>query len=239
MPCARTDSTPSSSRTRRSAPRSSAADGAPAGAVRAQQVAQVLGAHHRPPRPVQRPGIAARVDRDVDRARPAAGGSARHRRRQRPDRVDRGQWRHGVPVLAARFTGGVGVGAVRHREHVAAAVVDDLERTVRCGRSVHRVPDRAGHRIPGERGLAAAGGGGQPGGCGQTGRADGVARAVLRAARAHEPRPLALRSLGRLVQSRVTHRCRWPFLVSSTDRRVQRTPRRRSRGAATVRRRRG
>ena len=50
---------------------------------------------------------------------------------QRPHRGDGGQRRDRVPVLAPRLAGGVRVRAVRHGEHVAAAVVDHLERARR------------------------------------------------------------------------------------------------------------
>ena len=70
--CARTDSTPSSSRTIRNASASSVADVVPAGAGAAQQQREVLRADHRPPRPLDH-ARDPRRRRPRPRPRPSAG----------------------------------------------------------------------------------------------------------------------------------------------------------------------
>ena len=97
---------------------------------------EVLGADHRPPRPVQRPGGAAapRRPRPTPRPPPDATDPPGTGTDSGPIDGDRRERRDGVPVLASRFAGGVGVRAVRDGEHVAAAVVDHRERARRRGR---------------------------------------------------------------------------------------------------------
>ena len=150
------------------------ADRPAAGAVGAQHVAEVLGADHRPPGPVQRPGRPGGVDADGHRGRPRRLRRRRHRRRQRPDGVGVGHGRDRVPAGPAASTWVSAYGRVRHGQHrVAAVVVEGLERPLGGVGAVHEVADRAGHRRPVQGDLGPAGAGGQPGRSGQGGRAGG------------------------------------------------------------------
>ena len=134
-----------------------------AGGVLRERVGEVLAADHRPPRPGQRPDLGARVDVDLHRADRLGERGRLDGRAARALDVDVGQGGHGVPARDAGRAGGVGVRRVRHRQHVAAGVVERLERAVGRVRGVDLVADGPLDRLPGERHLVAAGLGAQPG----------------------------------------------------------------------------
>ena len=130
-----------------------------AGRVGAEQVAEVLAADHRAPRPRHAAAHRGDINRDGDRRRPApvgAGGDGIRAWTNRRDVGDRGD---AVPAFAVVVAGRVGERWVRDRQHVVAPEVDDGERPVGRRSPVHQVPGRAGHGVPVDRhlGTSAAG----------------------------------------------------------------------------------
>ena len=109
------------------------ADRAPAGRLRRLELAEVLGADHRPPRPIDRARRRRRPDRDLDPrvAVEPSGWPTTDVRPRLVEVLDRCGRRDPVPRRLARHAGGVGVGRMGDRPDLGLADLEQVPRAVR------------------------------------------------------------------------------------------------------------